>query len=117
LIVESDPELGRVWAQHIERLGVRARYASSQFAAVEALNADAFEVIVLDLTLAGGDALDVADFARYCQPEAKVIFVTGTSLFPDGSIFNVSPNASAYLHSDLPPEDLAAIMEYHAAAG
>lgn len=73
-----------------------------------------FEIIVLDLVLEGGSALAVADFASYRRPDARVIFVTNTSFFSDGSIFAHSPNACAYVQSEAPPEDLAAMVEHYA---
>jgi len=40
--------------------------------------------------------------------------VTNTSFFSDGSIFQVSNNACAYVQSETPPEDLAAMVEHYA---
>lgn len=79
------------------------------------LSADAYDIIVLDLVLDNGSALAVADFASYRRPDARVIFVTNTSFFSDGSIFAHSPNACAYVQSETPPEDLAAMVEHYAA--
>ncbi len=78
------------------------------------LSADNYEIIVLDLVLVNGSALAVADFASYRRPDARVIFVTNTSFFSDGSIFAHSPNACAYVQSETPPEDLAAMVEHYA---
>jgi DNA-binding response OmpR family regulator len=116
LIVESDPELGRVWAEQIAKAGVSIVRATSEHEAVEALAADGFGAIVLSLMLPGGGALAVADVASYRQPEARVIFVTSGDAYSNGSIFAFSSNATAILQSDVRPEDLAAIVEYHAAA-
>lgn len=114
LIVESKPALGELWKRHLERMGAEVTLATSQQDAVRALyNAD-FEIIVLDLVLDGGSALAVSDFASYRRPEARVIFVTNTSFFSDGSIFAHSQNACAYVQSETPPEDLAAMVEHYA---
>lgn len=79
------------------------------------LSANDYEIIVLDLVLDNGSALAVADFASYRRPDTQVIFVTNTSFFSDGSIFAHSPNACAYVQSETPPEDLAAMVEHYAA--
>ena len=55
-----------------------------------------------------GSALAVADFASYRRPDCRVIFVTNTSFFSDGSIFRHCANACAYLQSQTEPADLAA---------
>ena len=70
---------------------------------------------MLDIVLSEGSALAVADFANYRCPRARVIFVTNTTFFSDGSIFAHSSNACAYVKTETPPEDLAAIVEHYAA--
>ena len=115
LIVESNPELGRVWRRHLQRQGAHVTIAESQEAAILALYGTAFDIIVLDLVLESGSALAVADFASYRRPNARVIFVTNTTFFSDGSIFAHSPNACAYVQSATPPEDLAAMVQHYAA--
>jgi len=116
LIVESRPELGTLWKRHLERQGAVVTMVNSQETAILALYGSDFEIIVLDLILDQGSALAVADFASYRRPDARVIFVTNTSFFSDGSIFAHSPNACAYVQSETPPEDLAAMVEHYAAA-
>lgn len=116
LIVQSQLELGQLWQRHLQRQGGDVDLVSSQDGAILALYDKAFDIIVLDLVLPGGSALAVADFASYRQPDARVIFVTNTTFFSDGSIFAHSPNACAFLQSSTPPEDLAAMVEYYAAA-
>jgi DNA-binding NtrC family response regulator len=115
LIVESKPELGRLWLRHLERLGGEVLLVHDQQAAIYALCGSDFQIIVLDLVLEQGSALAVADFASYRRPDARVVFVTNTSFFSDGSIFAHSPNACAYVQSATPPEDLAAMIEHYAA--
>jgi len=67
--------------------------------------------------LGDGAALTVADFASYRQPEARIIFVTNAGFFSDGSIFQFFGNAAAIVPCTTPPEDLAALVEHHAAFG
>lgn len=118
LIVETNSGLGEIWARHLERFGTRVTLAETQAKAVQALTDTQFEVIVLDLIIdADGGALAVADFACYRQPQARVIFVTNTSFFSDGSIFQYCVNAAAMVSSTTSPEDLAALIDHHAASG
>lgn len=114
LIVESRPELGQLWMRHLQRQGADVTLVHDQEAAILALYGSGYEIIVLDLVLEQGSALAVADFASYRRPEARVIFVTNTSFFSDGSIFAHSPNACAYVPSGTPPEDLVAMVEHYA---
>lgn len=70
-------------------------------------------MIVLDLMLSKGSAFSVADYASYRRPGTKIVFVTKTSFFSDGSLFRHVPNTAAILQEDAPPSDLAAIVAYH----
>jgi hypothetical protein len=66
------------------------------------------------LVIEGGSAFAVADFASYRRPDARVVFVTNTTFFSDGSIFQHIPNACAFVPTETPPEDLVAIVEHYA---
>jgi len=115
LIVESKPELGKLWKRHMERQGAIVTLAQTQDQAIVRLYQQDFDIILLDLVITHGSALAIADFASYRRPGARVIFVTNTSFFSDGSIFAHSPNACAYVQSGTPPEDLAEMAMHYAA--
>ena len=116
LIVASNPALSVIWAKHLERQGHDVVLVHSQDAAVMYVAEYAVDVIVLDLMLEEGAALAVADYVSYRRPDAAIIFVTNTTFFSDGSIFNHIPNAAAFVEEQTPPGDLAAIVEYHGRA-
>ncbi|NNK16646.1 MAG: response regulator [Sulfitobacter sp.] len=113
LIVESRSELGVLWKRHLERHHMNVSCVSTQEAATAFLAENPVEIIILDLVLDEGAALAVSDYANYRQPDARVIFVTNTTFFSDGSIFAHSANARAFLPSSTPPEDLAAMVEHY----
>lgn len=116
LIVEADPVLGRRWADCMAQSRLRPVIARDLSEAQEALRSDTFGVIVIDLAPTGQGAFGVADFALYRQPEARVIFLTASDDIAGPALFWQFSNASAILRADTPPDDLAAIVEYHAAA-
>lgn len=113
LIVESDPNLGWLWKRHLERGRAEVVLAADEDTAIAALDDEPVDAIVLDLVLTKGSAIAVADYARYRQPRAKVVSVTNSSFFSDGSIFALIPNACAFLPSRSRPEDLAAVVAHH----
>jgi len=115
LIVEENPELGQVWRRHLERRGNTVELAMCQSDAIEFLQNSEVDIIVLDLILEHGSAFAIADFSSYRQPAAKVIFVTNSSFFSDGSIFQHVPNACAMMPSEMRPEDLGALVEHYGA--
>lgn len=116
LIVQSNPSLSQVWGRHLERLGATVARVETGSAALALLQTDIFDVIVLDLVLAEGNALTVADFANFNMPRANVVFVTDTTFFSDGSIFSHSANARAFVETKTPPRDLAEIVHYYGGA-
>ncbi len=116
LIVASNPDLSRVWARHLERQGETATVIDSQSAAVDYLRENRADVIVLDIMLEDGSPFAIADFASYRHPDARIVFVTRSSFFSDGSLFNHIPNTAAVLQEQTPPNDLAAIVAYHGRA-
>lgn len=112
LIVEPSRELGGLWSRHLERMGADVTLVHDQDGAIEALRRRDVSVIVLNLLPEEGSAFAVADYASVARPDAKVVFVTNTTFFSDGSIFRHVPNASGFLAAATPPEDLAAMVDY-----
>ena len=115
LIVESKRHLAELWRRALERLGAHVDIASSQDQVADMAAAETYHIVVLDLILDEGSASAVADFMNYRQPDAQVIFVTNTSFFSDGSIFQLFSNACAYVQCETALDDLAAIIEHYAA--
>ena len=115
LIVESVPELANVWQRHLERHCMVVAHAYGQQDAIAHLSEQETDIIIQDLVINEGAALAIADYANYRQPAARVIFVTNTTFFSDGSIFAHSANARAFVQSSTPPEDLAAMVAHYGA--
>ncbi|MFV0360032.1 hypothetical protein [Tropicimonas sp.] len=116
LIVEGCPELCGLWKRHLDSGSCDVVIASDETGAIALLQSEEVDVIVLNLVLARGSALAVADFASYRQPDTKIIFVNDTTFFSDGSIFRLAPNACASVRSKTPPEDIVAMVEHFAAS-
>lgn len=114
LIVKDNPDIGKIWCNHLLRHGCQVELATCQSDAIKALRKQSVDIIVLDLVLEQGSAFAIADFLSYRQPTAKVIFVTNSSFFSDGSIFQHIPNACAMMPSEVSAEDLGAVVEHYA---
>ena len=113
LIVQSNYDLGQIWARHLERMGAVVLHVKTGEAALDAIANGPLDVIVLDLVLAEGSALTVSDAVQFKQPAANVVFVTDTTFFSDGSIFALCGNARAFMETTTPPDDLAAIVHHY----
>lgn len=114
LIVEEKQGLGELWKRHLERADCDVTLATAQDAATEILNTEKFAVIILDLVLEQGNALAIADYASFRQPDAQVVFVTNTSFFSDGTLFQHIPNLRAVVQRETPPADLTEMVRYYA---
>ncbi len=117
LIVEQDPNLAGLWARHLRRGGAQVCLAGDEHAAVARIDGAPLSALVVDIGLSAGSAMAIADYARFRQPQARVILVTAQRFFSDGSIFELMPNACAYLSRGTDPEDLAAVVDHHARRG
>ncbi len=87
----------------------------SQAKAIDVLRDVDVDIIVLDLVQGSGSAFAIADFCSYRQPETKIIFVSSSNFFSDGSIFQHIPNACAMLPAGVAPQDLDASVEHYGA--
>ncbi len=113
LIVQRNEALGLVWQRHLERLDVDVCCVTTAESALQIVESQNFDVIVLDLVLSNGSALAIADLVQFRQPNANIVFVTDTTFFSDGSIFQHAANARALVETATPPKDLAAIVHHY----
>lgn len=113
LIVHGNRDLAAIWAGFLEREGISCRLAPGAAEAIEALRANAFDALVLDVELAEGGGLAAADFAAYRYPEMPVIAVTPRGFFSDGAIFELVPNARGLLRAPLRLDDMAALISHY----
>jgi DNA-binding NtrC family response regulator len=114
LIVQNDADLGKIWQRHLQRHGHLAEVVQDQDSAIALLHEAYYAIIILDVVLDAGSAIAVADYASFRHPDARVIFVTNSSFFSDGSIFQLCANACAFVPSATQPEDLTAMVEHYA---
>ena len=77
----------------LARQGVTCTLAGTAAEAYAALRGGGFEALVLDMELPKGEAIAVADFATYRNPDLPIIAVTARGFFSDGAIFELVPNA------------------------
>lgn len=116
LIVASNPDLSLIWAKHLERQSHSVKVVTSQSEAVDVLCKETPDVLVLDVMLEDGSAIATADFASYRRPNMRIVFVTRSTFFSDGSLFHHIPNTAAIIPERTKPADLAEIVAYHGRA-
>lgn len=116
LIIEENPDLARIWSAHLMRQGMNVTHAASKIEAHTAVTERTFDVVILDADIDGGRPIALADYISYRLPSARIIFVTSTSFFSDGSIFALAANAHACVPTDSDPADIVSLVDHHARA-
>ncbi len=117
LIVEGRVGLAQLWATCVSRFGAEVEIARTQPDAISYLQNVCPEIVILSLGLVEGSAFAVADYASYRHPTTKIIPVTSSTFFSDGSVFQHVPNTCTTLAESTSPEDLAAIVEHYGMTG
>ena len=78
LLVEDDHAIVRALTDLLEGEGFAVRSCATQDGAQHALAAEAFDIALLDVTLAQGNGFAVCAAARETAPEMPVIFLTAS---------------------------------------
>ena len=82
LVVDDEPMILEILAQHCSALGMSVREAGEGAAAFALLEADpGIEVLVTDVRMPGLDGPSLAERALTLRPRLKVIFVTGYTTY------------------------------------
>lgn len=79
LIVDDEPEVVELLAEHLRARGLRVATAGDGLAAVQELgrHPGRYSLVITDLHLPGADGFAVLDAARAASPSVYVVIVTG----------------------------------------
>lgn len=77
LLVDDDQDFLEILVRRFVRRGVQAMGESTPEAALDAANRQKFDVAILDRTLPGQDGLELMQQLKECQPELRVILLSG----------------------------------------
>ncbi|MBL8622344.1 MAG: sigma-54-dependent Fis family transcriptional regulator [Myxococcales bacterium] len=105
LVVDDHIEMARVVAEFLTDLGWRCTTVDSGGAAIAALGADAFDVVITDLRMADIDGLDVLAAAHRVDPDLPVLVMTAFGAI-DSAIEVMARGARHYLTKPVRLEEL-----------
>ena len=78
LLVEDEADTRVLVGAGLQMHGFRVRFAEDGLAAIQALQEDAFDVVVTDVSMPNGvSGIDVAEETARIQPSARVLIVSG----------------------------------------
>jgi DNA-binding response OmpR family regulator len=83
LIIEDEKELVRTIKNFLESEGFRCETACSYFEAEDSLSAYNYDIIILDLTLPGGDGLDLIKLIKNRNKQAGLLIVSAKNSLDD----------------------------------
>lgn len=114
LVAEGNSTLNKIWSDHLRRQGIDVVQVMNQADVMKELVDSQFDALVMNLKLPDSSALAVTDIATYRNPDIAIILVTSDRFFADGSIFDLVPNARSFVHDQVHPDDLAAMIQHFA---
>ena len=77
LLVDDDPELLNVMAERMRLMGIEVSTAATPWKALEEIEKEDYDAIVLDLVMPGINGLDVLKTIKKTKSQIQVILLTG----------------------------------------
>ena len=111
LVVDDDPTVGDVVGAYLERAGFDVRRAADGPSALALAEAQAPDVVVLDLMLPGLDGLEVCRRLRRDHPRVPVVMLTALGEEED-RILGLEVGADDYVTKPFSPREL--VLRVHA---
>lgn len=110
LVVDDDPQIREIIRTPIEQAGMVALEAETGRQAIERLNSDRIDVIVLDLMMDDGDGLEVLRYLRSRQSDTLAIVVSARRQEQD-KITTLGLGADDYMTKPFSPMELMARIQ------
>lgn len=77
LIIDDNPQIGRVLTAYLSRFGYEVEYAQDGSAGLRAYQASVFDLVITDLVMPEEDGLGIIRRILATNPEARIIAVSG----------------------------------------
>jgi len=92
LIIDDEPAIGRVLAQHLERLGYRVTTSTDPEEALEVLTEDPteFDLAITDLQMPRMDGVQLAARLAAVRPSLPVVLITGNRMSVPASVMRAA---------------------------
>ena len=109
LIVDDEPSIRHLLQQALADYQYKVETAGTALEALERLEINPFDLVIVDLLLPGPNGLDLAEAVRILDPGTPVILMTayGTSAFESMA---AHPAISHYLHKPFSLDRLLALV-------
>ena len=112
LILEDDVLTGSMFRDELAGAGHDVTLTHDNDTAVEVLFSGDFDLIFADLMIDGETSIPVLDCARLFCPEAEIVLITGSSLFPNGELHFTNADIAHRIQKPVSPDELTAIAAH-----
>ncbi len=112
LVLEDDPSLQFAFSEALKDAGHTVFAEAHADKAIEQIRRRAPDILLLDLMVDGTYSTCVADYAAFAAPQAHVIYVTGSGLFPKGELFDMSTNTRWVLRKPVNITELTDMVDH-----
>jgi DNA-binding response OmpR family regulator len=106
LVVDDDPVVSDVVRRYLEQDGCQVRLESDGLAALNAVQKEAPDLVVLDLMLGGIDGLEVCRRLRRDRPHLPIVMLTALGEESD-RVLGLETGADDYVTKPFSPRELA----------
>ncbi|WP_299736134.1 response regulator [uncultured Roseobacter sp.] len=112
LILEDDLPLLLAFAQALESDNHNVHAVSDIETAADIVSSCKLDILLLDLMIGNDSSLQIAELAGYAAPDAEVVYVTGSTKFANGELFQMYQNTSWVMRKPVDFRDLKALINY-----
>jgi CheY-like chemotaxis protein len=111
LVVDDDPDIRQLLQDRLRAKGYRAQSVADGVQALEAVRAETFEGMILDIGLPSMDGMDVLRQIRKWDQQIPIVMVTASGS-KELAVRAISMGAQAYLLKPFDVDELQRIVEY-----
>jgi DNA-binding response OmpR family regulator len=111
LVVDDDPDIRQLLLDRLRAKGYRAQSAVDGVRALEAVRAETFEGMILDIGIPSMDGMDVLRQIRKWDQQIPIVMVTASGS-KELAVRAISMGAQAYLLKPFDVDELQRIVDY-----
>jgi signal transduction histidine kinase/ActR/RegA family two-component response regulator len=111
LVVDDDPDIRQLLQDRLRAKGYRVQSAADGVQALEAVRAETFEGMILDIGLPSMDGMDVLRQIRRWDQQIPIVMVTASGS-KELAVRAISMGAQAYLLKPFDVDELQRIVDY-----
>ena len=113
LILEDDQTLAQVFFDALDGAGHDATVVNSNADAISQLFRRKFDLLICDLMIYGQTSIPVLEYANFACPDAEIILVTGSGLFPRGELHYWVSDVSYRIQKPVKIDDLLLLVSHY----